>query len=87
MISTRVANITLPRLADALEALDAALAQPRRAGRDVRTARETGESRVSWSTKRGGCQTHLEDWPANGKDLRTALACGALTPEPFNRLR
>lgn len=79
------------RLADALDALaaepgESQLEQARRAWREVRATWETGESWAFGPAETGGFDANLDDWPVNEKDLRTALASGALTPELFAKL-
>jgi putative iron-regulated protein len=79
------------RLASALDALaakpDAAhLEAARMAWRQVRGVWEKGESWAFGPAETGGFDGNLDDWPVNEKDLRAALASGALTPELFARL-
>jgi predicted lipoprotein len=65
-----------------VEQLDAA----RKAWQQVRKTWETGESWAFGPAESGGFDGNLDDWPVNEKDLRTALASGALTPELFAKL-
>jgi predicted lipoprotein len=79
------------RLAAALDALaaepgEAQLEKARRAWREVRTTWETGESWAFGPAETGGFDANLDDWPVNEKDLRTAQASDALSPELFARL-
>jgi predicted lipoprotein len=79
------------RLSAALDSLAAApgtdqLEAARKAWQQVRKTWETGESWAFGPAESGGFDGNLDDWPVNEKDLRTALASGALTPELFARL-
>jgi predicted lipoprotein len=58
----------------------------RNAWQQARTTWETGESWAFGPAESGGFDGNLDDWPVNEKDLRTALASGAVTPELFAKL-
>jgi predicted lipoprotein len=79
------------RLSAALDALAATpgteqLEAARKAWQQVRKTWETSESWAFGPAESGGFDGNLDDWPVNEKDLRTALASGALTPELFAKL-
>lgn len=79
------------RLSAALDALATTpgadqLEAARKAWQQVRKTWETGESWAFGPAESGGFDGNLDDWPVNEKDLRTALASGALTPELFAKL-
>jgi predicted lipoprotein len=62
--------------------LDAA----RTAWQQLRNTWERGESWAFGPAETGGFDANLDDWPVNQKDLSTALASGAITPELFAKL-
>ncbi|MFM1800368.1 MAG: hypothetical protein RLZZ117_2646 [Cyanobacteriota bacterium] len=75
-------------------ALDALAAKPdareleaaRQAWEQVRNTWETSESWAFGPAETEGFDGNLDDWPVNEKDLRTALAAGAITPALFDTL-
>lgn len=78
-------------LAASLEQLaaqpDAAhLQRARAAWAGARRSWETAESWAFGPAQTQGFDTNLDDWPVNGKDLATALAVGALSPQQFAQL-
>jgi predicted lipoprotein len=79
------------RLSTALDALAATpgaeqLEAARQAWQQVRSTWETGEAWAFGPAESGGFDGNLDDWPVNEKDLSSALASGALTPELFAKL-
>ena len=79
------------RLSAALDALATTpdvvqLEAARNAWQQVRKTWETSESWAFGPAESGGFDGNLDDWPVNEKDLSTALASGAVTPELFARL-
>jgi predicted lipoprotein len=79
------------RLSAALDALATTpgadqLEAARKAWQQVRKTWETSESWAFGPAETGGFDGNLDDWPVNEKDLSTALASGAFSPELFARL-
>lgn len=96
-----VAQVVLPQYQQLVEgsqhlaaALDALAAEPgaeriaaaREAWQQVRAIWEASEAWAFGPAETGGFDGNLDDWPVNEKDLGTALASVAVTPELFARL-
>ncbi|WP_411871730.1 imelysin family protein [Vulcanococcus limneticus] len=96
-----VTKVVLPDYAQLAEqsqhlalTLDALAADPdavrlekaRRAWQQVRATWERGESWAFGPAETGGFDGNLDAWPVNEKDLKAALASGALTPGLFAKL-
>lgn len=96
-----VAKVVLPqyrelaqRSAALQQALDRLASQPtpahldqaRGAWRAARQSWETGESWAFGPAETLGFDAHLDDWPVNEKDLRTALQSSAFSPQQFRQL-
>ncbi len=96
-----VAQVVLPqyrqlaeRTAALQQALDRLASQPtpahldqaRGAWRAARQSWETGESWAFGPAETQGFDAHLDDWPVNEKDLRTALQASTFSPQQFRQL-